>query len=101
MQLPRTFDQESVLLMSRVCYDAWWELKTTVPYPSLAAEHAARDLLALSVMQAVSRGERNPGKLRKIALGSGRAAVARSAADGVAPSASNVAQEKTRRLVRA
>jgi hypothetical protein len=101
MQLPRTFDQESVLLMARVCYDAWWELKTSVPYASLAAEHAARDLLALSVMQAVSRGERDPDTLRKIALGSGRDAVARSAPDSVAPSAPNVAQEKTLRLVRA
>ena len=101
MQLPRTFDRESVLLMSRVCYDAWWELKTSVPFASLAAEHAARNLLALSVMHAVSRGERDPDALRKIALGSGRDAVARSVADGISPSASNVAQEKTRRLVRA
>ena len=101
MQLPRTFDQESVLLMSRVCYDAWWELKTSVPYASLAAEHAARDLLALSVMQAVGRGERDPRVLRKIALGSGRNAVTRSAPDGISPSASNVAQEKTLLLVRA
>jgi hypothetical protein len=93
MQLPRTFDQESVLLMSRVCYDAWWELKTSVPYASRAAEHAARDLLALSVMQAVGRGERDPDKLREIALRCGR--------DAGAPRGRDVAQEKTLRLVRA
>lgn len=93
MQLPRTFDQESVLLMARVCYDAWWELKTSVPYASLADEHAARDLLALSVMQAVSRDERDPDTLRKIALESGRDLAERDVRDG--------AQEKTLRLVRA
>ena len=90
MQLPRNFDAESVLLMSRVCYDAWWDLKTSVPYASLDAERAARDLLAISVMQAVGRGERDPGTLRKIALGCG---VLRGARDG--------AQDKTMRLVRA
>jgi len=93
MQLPRTFDRESVLLMSRVCYDAWWELKTSVPYPSLAAEHAVRDLLALSVMEAVGRGERDPDTLRKIALGCGRNPVVRGERYS--------AQEKTLRLVHA
>jgi hypothetical protein len=92
MQLPRTFDPESVSLMSRVCYDAWWELKTSVPYASRGAEHTARDLLALSVMEAVGRGERDPDTLRNIAIGSGRDPVERYAQDG--------SQEKTLRLAR-
>jgi hypothetical protein len=93
MPLPRNFDPESVLLMSRVCYDAWWELKTSVPYASLAAEHAARDLLALSVMQAVTRGERDADTLREIALGCGRDPAVRGPQDG--------AQATTKLLVRA
>lgn len=68
MQLPTAFDAESVALMSRVCYDAWWELKASNRYPSVAAEHAARGLLALRVMEAVGRGERDSARLRTIAL---------------------------------
>lgn len=71
MQLPQTFDPESVTLMGRVCYDAWWELKSSKSYPSAGAEHAIRNLLALRVMEAVGRGERDPALLREIALRDG------------------------------
>jgi hypothetical protein len=68
MQLPKTFDAECVALMGRVCYDAWWELKCLKPFPSTAAEHKARSLLALRVMEAVAQGERDPACLRRVAL---------------------------------
>ena len=68
MQLPRTFDAETVAMMGRVCYDAWWELRSLNSYPSSAAAENVRGLLALSVMEAVARGERDPAALRMIAL---------------------------------
>lgn len=68
MQLPRAFDAPAVVLMSRVCYDAWWELRSSKTFPTFAAEHAARSLLALRVMEAVGRGQRDPACLRTIAL---------------------------------
>jgi hypothetical protein len=68
MQLPRTFDAETAAMMGRVCYDAWWELRSLNSYPSSAAAENVRDLLALSVMEAVARGERDPAALRMIAL---------------------------------
>lgn len=68
MQLPRSFDAETVALMGRVCYDAWWELRSSRTYPSIVAEHAARSLLALRVMEAVGRGQRDPACLKTIAL---------------------------------
>lgn len=68
MQLPRTFDAETVAMMGRVCYDAWWELRSLNSYPSSAAAENVRGLLALSVMEAVARGERYPAALRMVAL---------------------------------
>ena len=56
MQLPKTFDAETVAMMGRVCYDAWWELKSLNAYPSTAAEENVRSLVALRVMEAVARG---------------------------------------------
>jgi hypothetical protein len=70
MQLPRTFDADTVLMMGRVCYDAWWELRSLKAYPSLAAEENLRSLLALRVMEAVAQGERDPAALRMVALAS-------------------------------
>jgi hypothetical protein len=68
MQLPKTFDADTVAMMGRVCYDAWWELRFLKAYPSIAAEENARSLLALRVMQAVARGVRDPAALRMVAL---------------------------------
>jgi hypothetical protein len=68
MQLSKTFDAETVAMMGRVCYDAWWELKSLNAYPSTAAEENVRSLVALRVMEAVARGERDPAALRMIAL---------------------------------
>jgi hypothetical protein len=68
MQLPKSFDAESVALMTRVCCDAWWEIKSSYGFPSVAAENATRSLLALRVMEAVGQGQRDPEQLRVIAL---------------------------------
>ena len=68
MQLPKSFDAETITMMGRVCYDAWWELKSLNAYSSSAAEENVRDLLALRVMEAVARGERDPAALRMVAL---------------------------------
>jgi hypothetical protein len=68
MQLPKSFDAESVALMTRVCCDAWWEIKSSYGFPSVAAENATRSLLALRVMEAVGQGQRDPEQLRTIAL---------------------------------
>lgn len=68
MQLPRTFDAETVAMMGRVCYDAWWELRSLNSYPSSAAAENVRSLVALRVMEAVARGERDPAALRIVAL---------------------------------
>lgn len=68
MQLPKTFDAETVTMMGRVCYDAWWELRSLKVYPSIAAEENIRSLLALRVMEAVAQGERDPAALRMVAL---------------------------------
>jgi len=71
MQLPATFDPHSKALMERVCYDAWWELRCSQIFPSLAAENELRGLMALRVMEAVGQGQRDPAKLRIIALACG------------------------------
>jgi hypothetical protein len=68
VQLPKSFDAESVALMSRVCCDAWWEIKSSYGFPSIAAENATRSLLALRVMEAVGQGQRDPEQLRVVAL---------------------------------
>jgi hypothetical protein len=77
MQLPRTFDAETVAMMGRVCYDAWWELRSLNSYPSSAAAENVRSLVALRVMEAVARGERDPGALRMVALAGAAAASSR------------------------
>jgi hypothetical protein len=68
MMLPKKFDAETVALMGRVCYDAWWELRSRKAFPSTAAEQNLRNLLALRVMEAVGQGQRDYACLRKIAL---------------------------------
>src|SRR5262249_39967718 len=71
LHLPLAFDSQSIALMSSVCCDAWWELKSSNRYPSAEAEQAARNLMAIGVMEAVGGGERDPAVLRKIAIEQG------------------------------
>lgn len=62
------FDPDTVSLMGRVCDEAWLELQNKV---YLATSHDAGDVriaVASRVLHAVTRGERNPARLRSIAL---------------------------------
>jgi hypothetical protein len=63
----REFDPDAVSLMGRTCDEAWEQLSSTtyIPFPE------ARDVrngMAKRVMTAVSAGERDPKRLRAIAL---------------------------------
>jgi hypothetical protein len=61
------YNSEDVQLMGQVCDDAWATLKTVEPhYP--VSELDARATMAIRVMQAVSKGERDPEVLKAIAL---------------------------------
>ena len=58
------YSAETVALLTAVFNDAWTEL--TVPGKP---DPDMRQLIANRMMRAVARGERDPGKLKQIALG--------------------------------
>jgi hypothetical protein len=62
------FDCETVALMGRVCDDAWRDLQATMffPLPSDAEETLHR--IAARIMAAVAEGERDPTRLKAIAM---------------------------------
>jgi hypothetical protein len=62
------FDCETVALMGRVCDDAWRDLQATrfFPLPSDANEVLHR--MAARIMAAVAEGERDPTRLKAIAM---------------------------------
>ena len=62
------FDCETVALMGRVCGEAWRDLQVTTffPLPSDANETLHR--IAARVMAAVAEGERDPARLKAIAM---------------------------------
>jgi hypothetical protein len=63
----QSFDCETVALMGRVCDTAWQELQLRLnAYSDLSQVH---DLLAIRVLAAVALGERDPERLKVIALG--------------------------------
>ena len=69
MRLPKpNFNHETVAIMGRACDTAWYELQETVFFPSQADAGEVRNLLALRVIAAVSDGERDPERLKSIAL---------------------------------
>ena len=69
MQLPQAnYDHESVALMGRVCDEAWREVQVTTFFPSTKDASEVVRQLATSVMVAVASGERNPQRLKAIAL---------------------------------
>ena len=63
------FDSDTVSLMGRTCDEAWEQLLSTfyIPLPDV---RDLRDSMARRVMAAVSAGERDPARLRAIALDS-------------------------------
>ena len=62
------FDSETVSLMGRVCDQAWFELRNKLFFPDPEEEQAVRGSLAHRVLDAVNQGERNPDRLKAIAL---------------------------------
>ena len=62
------FDCETVSLMGRVCDQAWLELRNKLFFPDPEEEQGVRSSLALRVLDAVNHGERNPDRLKAIAL---------------------------------
>ena len=68
MQVSSNFDSDSVALMGCVCDEAWREVQATVAFPTpMDSDHFLREL-AIRVMAAVAAGERDPGRLKAIAL---------------------------------
>ena len=61
------YDSDAVTLMGRVCDDAWTTIKAAEPnFP--APEVDARAAMAMGVMRAVAKGERDSEVLKAIAL---------------------------------
>ena len=65
---PGHFDCETVTLMGRVCDEPWIELQKTVFFPTPVNAQNVRSALAVRVLDAVNHGERNPDRLKSIAL---------------------------------
>ena len=66
LQTQQSFDSETVALMGRICDAAWAELQKRIgPCGDPINVHT---LMALRVIQAVADGERNPERLKAIAL---------------------------------
>jgi hypothetical protein len=63
----QNFDPDTVRLMGRTCDEAWELLQTTtyIPVPDV---RDLRDDMATRVIAAVSAGERDPARLKAIAL---------------------------------
>ncbi len=69
MQLPpSSFDPETVALMGRVCDDAWSEAQSWLSLAPVGDATGFRAMLAPRVMAAVANGERDPQRLRLVAL---------------------------------
>jgi hypothetical protein len=62
------FDRETTTLMTRVLEDAWRDLRVMLIVEPLDAE-AMRGTLAGRIAAAARNGERDPSKLKRIALG--------------------------------
>lgn len=68
MQVISHFDPESVNLMGIVCDDAWREVQAAIFFPSPHDRDQFLGELASRVLRAVADGERDPVRLRAIAL---------------------------------
>lgn len=62
------FDPDSVALMGRVCDEVWCEMQATIFLPLPAHSDALLRQMAARVMAAVSMGERDPVRLKAIAM---------------------------------
>ena len=62
------FDSETVALMGRVCDEAWRDLQVTTYYPSPSDSADVLQRMAIRVMAAVAGGERDPARLKALAM---------------------------------
>jgi hypothetical protein len=65
---PQSFGPATLMLMGRVCDDAFDKLRSTISFQHPADEQEARSQIARRVMCAVAAGERDPQRLIAIAL---------------------------------
>jgi hypothetical protein len=65
---PQAFDPETVAMMGRVCDEAWNEARSRLAFPEAGDASGLREVVALRVMAAVAVGQRNPERLKAIAL---------------------------------
>jgi hypothetical protein len=69
MQLPpHSFDAETVALMGSVVDEAWEEAQSRLSLPTAADPSELRNLVAVRVMAAVAIGQKDPERLKAIAL---------------------------------
>jgi len=62
-----SYDPETLVLLTRVFDEAWGELQTLLVVKPVDTV-AIRTMLAVRIMTAARDGERDPGKLKLIAL---------------------------------
>jgi hypothetical protein len=60
---------EIAILMDCVCNEAWRKVLSTTFFPSSDDEDEVRSALAARVMAAITAGERDPERLKLVALG--------------------------------
>ena len=69
MQLPSlSFDPDTVTLVGRVCDEAWEEARSRLGLPAGMDARGLRDFVAVRLMAAVAVGQRDPERLKAIAL---------------------------------
>jgi hypothetical protein len=66
--LPPAFDPDTVALMGRVCDAVWNELQSRASFVAPTKETDLHTLIANRVLAGVVTGERDPDKLRALAL---------------------------------
>jgi hypothetical protein len=69
MKRPTDFTPDLLALMGQVCDDAWLALNGSVALLSEENVQALRTEIAARVITAVGEGERDPVRLKEIALG--------------------------------
>jgi hypothetical protein len=84
--LPPEFDPDTVALMGRVCDAVWNELQSRSAFVAPTKETDLHTLIVNRVRAGVVTGERDPDKLRKLALigmgGAGHSAPILASAEG-------------------
>jgi hypothetical protein len=64
----RSFEPEVVAIMGRALDEAWAELEARTPFSAQPEMDGIKRALALRIMSAVRIGQRDPDRLRAVAL---------------------------------